>query len=403
MPQKNERSAPTPMIKKNQPADWIFIFKFNAESFPKGDRGSSKTGIFGGTFKSYDGKYSQQYVFASSENPKLKKGRGAIGTSLNDPLGATFDQIYNGDYNYVVWNDQFYDAPLATKPSPWGHSKGVIAWNDDGEGMVLQVSTPSWPGSGNHAHPRTKDGNTLGTIKDDDIEVSQHFFALKLSKDDVVATLNGLQNASVATKTSTPQLVKNGGPDDIQAIVKTLGKKSSSTKSTITKLSTGIQLISKPSALHVPPWQLVSAKLKSIPLRVASWWADPAIYSTEHSSHISCWANGLGEPGDIQIATTGSWKGVKFGLAGGEGTNYNHAKLGVSLDSKKPLSIFGDMNQQGALRPSYAYNHQRCSSSQNGRGGTFYVLENEELWKSLSALLKGESAPFQKPEKETAS
>lgn len=403
MPQKNTRSAPTPMIKKNQPADWIFIFKFNGKSFPGGDRGSSKTGIFGGTFKDYDGEYSQQYVFASDKAPKLKKGKGAIGTSLNDPLGATFDQIYNGDYNYVVWNDQFYDAPLPTRPSPWGHSKGVIAWNDAGEGMVLQVSTPSWPGSGNHLHPRTKDGNTLGTIKDNDIKVSQHFFALKLSKKDVVATLAGLKNASVATDTSKPQLVKNGGPDDIQAIVKTLGKKSDSKKPILTKLSSGIKLISKPSALHVPPWQLVSAQVGKVPLRVASWWADPAIYSTEHHTHISCWANRIGEPNQVQIATTGKWKGVELGLTGGDGTQYNHAKLGVSMDAKKPLSIFGDMNQQGAIYPGSAYPRQRCSSSQNGRGGTFYVVENEILWKSMSDLLKGESAPLEKPEEETAS
>src|SRR5947199_2640123 len=32
--------------------------------------------------------------------------------------------------------------------SPWGHSKGVLAWNDAGEGFVMQVSTPSWPASG---------------------------------------------------------------------------------------------------------------------------------------------------------------------------------------------------------------------------------------------------------------
>ena len=33
------------------------------------------------------------------------------------------------------------------------------------------------------------------------------------------------------------------------------------------------------------------------------------------------------------------------------------------------------------------------ASSQNGRGGTFYVLENAKLFASLSALLKGDTAP----------
>src|SRR5690606_34173992 len=94
------------------------------------------------------------------------------------------------------------------------------------------------------------------------------------------------------------------------------------------------------------------------------------------------------------IATTGAWDGTVIGLTGGEGTNYNHAKLGVSTDPQQPLSIFGDMNQQGALAPDGDYHGQKCSSSQNGRGGTFYVLHEPRFWSSLTALLKGSSAPL---------
>ena len=72
--------------------------------------------------------------------------------------------------------------------------------------------------------------------------------------------------------------------------------------------------------------------------------------------------------------------------------HFNHAKIAVSQDNTKPLSIFGDMNQQGAIRPGFDYPQQRCSSSQNGRGGTFYALDNKELFKSMTALLKGKSA-----------
>lgn len=399
MANSKKNPAPAPMISENHPVDWLFIFKFNAASFPECTGRKGTEGIFGGTFRDYGDRYSQQYVYASSENPKLQKGKGCIGTTLSDPLGATFAQIYNENVNYVLWNDQFYNAPIKNGESPWGHSKGALAWNDDGEGMVLQVSTPSWPGSGSKAHPRTLDGNTLGTIKDDDIEVSQHFFALKLSKADVQIVLQGLQNASVVTNISKPQIVSNGGPTDIQALVKKLGRKSKGHTCTIDKLSSGVQFISKPSKLAVPPWQLVSAKLGSIPLRVASWWARPEIYSTDGSSHISCWATGLGEPGDIEIATTGSWDGVELGMTGGEGLNYNHAKLGISKDPKQPLSIFGDMNQQGAISPGSAYPRQRCTSSQNGRGGTFYVLNNKELFASMTSLLKGNSAPIGYPKK----
>lgn len=397
MSKSNPNPAPTPMLAQNKPVDWLFVFKFNTHSFPKGERPKEKKGIFGGTFRKYRGRYSQQYVFASSDHPSLQKGKGSAGTSLDDPLGATFARIYYEDYNYVLWNDQFYDDPIRTKGAPWGHSKGALAWNAAGEGMVLQVSTPSWPASGSHKHPRMTDGNTLGTVKDDDIEVSQHFFALKLSKEDVAATLKALQNASVVTKRTSKQLVKNGGPDDIQALVKKLGRRSHNHRCIVATLSSGIQLISKPSNLPVPPWQMVSAKLGSIPLRVASWWSQPEIYSTNLDSHICCWATGLGEPGPIEVATSGSWAGVPFSLTGGSGKDHNHAKVGVSKDAKKPFCIFGDMNQQGALQPNGDYTGQRCTSSQNGRGGTFYVLKNKELFKSLTALLKGNSAPVGKP------
>src|SRR5581483_9621391 len=103
-------------------------------------------------------------------------------------------------------------------------------------------------------HPRQNDGNTLGCIKDNDVLVSQHFFALKLNKDDVVAVLKGIANASVVTKAQDPELVNSGGPADIQSLTASLGHVSSSKSATITTLSSGVKLISKPSKLEVPPW-----------------------------------------------------------------------------------------------------------------------------------------------------
>ena len=233
----------------------------------------------------------------------------------------------------------------------------------------------------------------MGCINDDDIEVSQHFFSLKLTKDDVVIVLQALNNASIATNLSQPSIVNNGGPADIQALVNTLGKESTSTTVVQATLSSGVQIISKPSAMAVPPWQMVSAQLKGLDLRVASWWASPNIYSSATGQVPDCWSSNLGTPGAIEIATTGSWNGTSFGLEGGEGQNFNHAKIGISKDPSQPLCIFGDMNQQGAMGPNYAYQGQVCSSSQNGRGGTFYVLNNEALFTSLTNLLAGQSAP----------
>lgn len=391
---------PRPMAGPDMPVDWLFAFKFNAATFPGcTDDGVTpvvgSSGIFGGVVEPYKSGHSQQYVYATSANPQLVKGLECLGGTLKDPLGATFGQVYNTPgYFYVVWNDQFYNNPIPNRDSPWGHSKGMVAWNQDGEGMVLQVTTPSWPASASMNYPRQNDGNTLGCIKDDDIEVSQHFFALALTKSDLSTVLQALANASVGTDTSQPSIVNNGGPQDIQDLVNALGKESKSTSLFTATLSSGVQLISKPSAMAVPPWQMVSAQLGGVDLRVASWWTKPTIGSTQRGQIPGCWDSSLGAPGAVEIATTGNWNGTVIGLEGGEGQNFNHAKIGISKDTSSPLCIFGDMNQQGALSPDEDYSGQKCSSSQNGRGGTFYVVNNVDLFKSLTGLLSGDSAPL---------
>src|SRR5260370_5340546 len=121
----------------------------------------------------------------------------------------------------------------------------MLSWNSAGEGKVLQVCTPSWPASGNAKSPRKTDGNTLGCVLDDDVLVSQHFFALKLTKDDLVKVLSALQNASVVTDPKNPQIVKNGGPAGVQKLVSALGVKSQAPSALTETLSSGGELLSK--------------------------------------------------------------------------------------------------------------------------------------------------------------
>jgi len=389
--------APYPMLAKGHPVAWWFVFKFNASAFPGCGSSAARACPFGGSPQPYSS-FGQQFAYASSEAPTLQQGDGCTGDSTSDPVGATFDEVYSGAFHYVIWNDQFYDDPAIQGCSqecgaPWGHSKGMVAWNDAGEGLVMQVSTPSWPAAGNPKFPRKSDGNTLGCVKDNDVQVSQHFFALRLNKDDLVSVLQALGNASVVTDAGNSQIVSNGGPPDVQQLVSKLGVKSTSTSYTSTTLSTGVQLISKPSRLNVPPWQMVSAVLGGVPLRTATWWATPEIYSTDASTPVSCWSPSLSTPGPVQIATTGTWAGKTFGLTGGLGTNFNHAKLGVSTSGQTHYAVFGDMNQQGALSGT------DCSSSQNGRGGLFYVLIDPQLSASLSSLMTGDTAPVAPPAK----
>jgi hypothetical protein len=159
-----------------------------------------------------------------------------------------------------------------------------------------------------------------------------------------------------------------------------------------TMLSSGVRLISKPSALQVPPWQMVSALLGGHALCTANWWADPdALPSTTASTPMGCWDPSLGKPGAVEIVLTGQWGDQTLGLAGTSsyGSNFNHAKIGVSTSANDSDTIFGDMNQEGSLSPL------NCYASQNGRGGLFYVLEDKQLHDTIAKLIAGTSVPVQ--------
>src|SRR3954454_13503776 len=197
------------MVDQNHRAAWVFAYKFNAGTFPTTTL--LGTCLFGGDPKTYP--RGQHYVLARAGASTLAEGPDLIGTSTADPVGATFAKIYASGLNFVVWNDQFYSHPKIAGcgdscGGPWGHSKGILAWDDKGRGIVLQVTTPSWPGSGTAAAPRKGDGNTLGCVEDDDVKAAQHFFALKLNPRDTAYVLDALANASVVTDISNPQLAR---------------------------------------------------------------------------------------------------------------------------------------------------------------------------------------------------
>jgi hypothetical protein len=181
--------------------------------------------------------------------------------------------------------------------------------------------------------------------------------------------------------------------------VRTFGTKAVSIATTKNTLSSGVVLISKPSGLHVHPWQMVSAVLGGVSLRTAAWWARPgsallvAHYprpeidtTTTKSPKIACWDGSLGKTGSGEIATTGQWNGTKIGLTGGIDPDSNHAKLGVSISGDRSYSIFGAMNQQGTL------SGPNCATSQNGPGGLFYLVANSDLSTSIRSLISGGTA-----------
>jgi Deoxyribonuclease II len=390
-------TAPVPLLEKGKPpVDWWFVFKFNTKSFPGCAGQAQRQCIFGGEVQEYTRfGFGQQFIYTSTGVP-FKKGNTCVGNTTKDPLGATFDQVYNGSYFFVIWNDQFYADPDLPQchnfgycGAPWAHSKGMLAWNANGDGFVLQVTTPNWPAAGNRQSPRERNGNTLGCLTSDgeapqnNVLVSQHFFSLKLNKEDVLKVLGALQNAGVVTQhdpnaDDRDQVINNGGPSDIRQAVDRLGELPNNTRVIKETLSSGVQIISKPARLAVPPWQMVSAVLGGVPLKVATWYSAGKIPDTDGTTMPDCWDASLGQPGAVTNVQTGHWGNKSFGLTGAASPDRNHAKIGVSTTGN--LSIFGDMNQEGALSGN-------CKIRQNPRGGLFYVVEDQALARQMRDLL----------------
>jgi hypothetical protein len=92
------------------------------------------------------------------------------------------------------------------------------------------------------------------------------------------------------------------------------------------------------------------------------------------------------QPGDVVIALDGRWDGHEIKLIGGS----SHAKVGVTTSGSKHYVIFGDLNQQGSINPVKG----ACHHSQNGRGGMFFVVEDEKLFKTVGEMLEGKNEPF---------
>lgn len=404
-------SSISALLGNGKPVDWFFAFKLNTAFWPdcKTNANLEKC-IFGGKPQDYRNGFGLQYLLASHANGKTAplQFHGDCLGSGEDPVAQTFKQVFSGKApNYVIWNDQFYGDPIPqihpacdgftshACPSPWGHSKGVLAWDNDGTGFIMQVSTPSWPGNGDKSHHRKTQGNTLGCIDDDNAKVSQHFFALSLkTPSDTKAVLQALQLASVATDPKNTELMKLSphGPDDLSELAKNLGKVSKASAPSHATLARGrVQLVAKPHALAVPPWQMVSSVLQQ-PVRCGTWWATPKILSSKAGEIPGCWDSSLHAPKEVQIAVTGQWKGQVMNLTGDNSPDANHAKIGHSVGGS--LSIFGDMNQEGSYNPHDSKGG--CSAHQCGRGGLFFAVDDTTLHTDMTSLLKGVTAPYYK-------
>ena len=419
---------PVPLDAAGRAADWWFVFKGNAQKFPGCKTDAARKCQFGGS-KIQGKPWGTQYGFAKAGDTVLAEGPDCLGDSPGDPLSRTFAEIYNGAAHYVIWNDQFHNDPQPDRNVPWGHSKGFIAWDRNGDGFVVQGTTPGWPIAGRPNLDKGKGGNTLGCTFGDDVEYSQDFFAVRLSKADLLIVIEAMGVASVVTDPNDLQLVDTGvTPEAIRnqskpanvsdaewevankvAMLNVVSKAATVYKAALSVRSGVITVIAKPPAVVAPPWQIVSAELGAIDLRVANWSGPaPSIGSKTSSPMITCWDKSLpAHYGTVEIAATGRLFGQVVGLdapgaadvgtdASGqplhlEGPDHNHAKFAISKTGN--ISIFGDMNQQGLA--SYVKDQSECGVHQDARGGMFFVLDDANMHKVLASVFDdGFTLPF---------
>jgi len=62
-------AEPAPLLSKDRAVNWWFVFKFNSKSFPACSGAADRTCPFGGKLQDYKN-FSQQFVYASSEDPR---------------------------------------------------------------------------------------------------------------------------------------------------------------------------------------------------------------------------------------------------------------------------------------------------------------------------------------------
>ncbi len=138
--------APAPLLSAGHPVDWWFTFKLNSAHLRDAALPLQEP-AFGGTPQTCCSSDSSSRLRAVRMGRCSRAAVGARETPRRDPIGATFDQVYNGTFNYVIWNDQLYDD-LTIKGlhegmrRAVGALKGMVAWNSTGDGFVMQASTP---------------------------------------------------------------------------------------------------------------------------------------------------------------------------------------------------------------------------------------------------------------------
>ena len=349
-----------PLDGKGNPVDWWFLVKL-----PQGAT-SVCSGCASPACPSWQGSRSGGvcYWYADSNNPTLRfysdLGFDCL-SGTNNPVTQTLNQMKGR--SYIIWNDQgsktSKPGTYPDKGAPIAHSKGAAAFGGS-TGFIMNVSTPNFP---------DPDLYTLGCQEDDNVEVSQHFFAFSVNKSGMSSWAAAVANAQLSVISQNNWIFADT----------TVGGHST-TANLLTLQNLPVRLIVKGSKDFFIPWDYVTNSLGSS-VKALTWYASPTTPPIGTGSTMNCLYQSPARF-DVDVVRSLQTPDGSFSWCGqGEASpTCNHAKIGVGIGTG--WVVAGSMNMQGNIDST------GCESSQMGRGGDFYGFQSPSLWNGLDQMFK---------------
>lgn len=191
----------------------------------------------------------------------------------------------SGSCEQISCEDKGLPHYYSTCSSPFGHSKGAMAYEKNGQGFFLQGTTPNWP------DPSQKSTYApLGCQLDNNVYLSQSFMGLTLNSDTFTDMAPYIQAARVCSTGTiscagsdaaghvidyncTSEQTRNESWSILDTAFAGTSNSKINSKSEVFKTSGGVQFTftAHSSADDVPPWLIVANEL-GVDLGVSSWW-----------------------------------------------------------------------------------------------------------------------------------
>ncbi|CAD8136668.1 unnamed protein product [Paramecium pentaurelia] len=268
---------------------------------------------------------------------------------LNDftsALQVTMEQVHFKDTNTmnVIWNDQPFDKDYYPDMA---HSKGVLSASLNGQGFIINHSTPKFP-----IMDSNYDEIILG-MPSNSYTNAQHFMCFSVTTSEIERIAQQLIIAEVITvRANSPSDFKTKYPNLYSLKDTTRKSQQSSGSLTVqTRQGLSLQVISTNQHNQVDFYASIVAPKLKVGL-VVQTWGSGGLQPPDCTSSYQTFSN-----------LSRLQNGYKFSYT------KDHSKFGISLNSNIPYVCMSDINRQ---------------VSQNKRGGTAICFIHHNIWSQIN-------------------